>query len=315
MLDQFRELTSESAAEFEEYAGRRPMYICEAQFLTQYIWAELNELEYTTTDRAMYFVFQNEKKHAALMPFCAENEIRESFLELEEYFEKKLQMPLKILCADETFAQAIAADPELSARYEVAEDRRSFDYIYDAESLRTLAGKKLHKKKNNLNHFMRDYEGRYEYRDLTCANILEIEEYQLRWVEERNADDPDGYLDVEEQGIFKVFLDCANLDCKMGGIYIDGKLEAYSIGSLNERLSMADIQIEKANPEIRGLYTMINQQFLVHAFPEVTLVNREDDMGEEGLRQAKESYMPLRLEKKYTIRRREECPADGKESE
>ena len=304
MLGHFRELTPDSAAEFEAYAGRRPIYTCEGQFLTQYIWAELNELRYTTDDKAMYFVFRNEKRAAALMPFCAREDIPESLQRLEEYFRNEFGEPLTVLVADEVFAQTVAADPELSAQYEITEARNSFDYIYEAEKLRTLSGKKLHKKKNNLNYFMREYVGRYEYRTLDCSHGPEIEAYQLRWEADRDADDPDGNLTVEERGIFKIFENCSRLDCEMGGIYIDGQLEAYSIGSYNEALSMADIQIEKANPEIRGLYTMINQQFLVHAFPQAELVNREDDMGEEGLRQAKESYYPLRLEKKYTIRQR-----------
>ena len=60
------------------------------------------------------------------------------------------------------------------------------------------------------------------------------------------------------------------------------KLEAFSIGSYNEREKMAIIHIEKANPEMRGLYQLINQQFLIHEFPEAVLVNREDDMGNSG---------------------------------
>ena len=62
----------------------------------------------------------------------------------------------------------------------------------------------------------------------------------------------------------------------MAGVYIDGELKAFTVGSLNERENMAVIHIEKADPEINGLYQFINQQFLVHEFPDVALVNRED---------------------------------------
>ena len=76
------------------------------------------------------------------------------------------------------------------------------------------------------------------------------------------------------------------------------------MGSASPSLSrpdMAVIHIEKANPEIRGLYQFINQQFLIHEFPEAVLVNREDDMGLEGLRQAKMSYNPIGFARKYKI--------------
>lgn len=66
--------------------------------------------------------------------------------------------------------------------------------------------------------------------------------------------------------------------------------------------NMALIHIEKANPEIRGLYPYINQQFLVHEFPDVEFVNREEDMGIEGLRKAKLSYHPCKFVEKYTVR-------------
>lgn len=88
----------------------------------------------------------------------------------------------------------------------------------------------------------------------------------------------------------------------MGGIYIDGKLEAFSIGSYNPVEDMAVIHIEKANPDIPGLYQAMNQQFLLGEFPEVTWVNREDDLGLPGLRKAKMSYNPADFARKYRVK-------------
>ena len=92
----------------------------------------------------------------------------------------------------------------------------------------------------------------------------------------------------------------------MAGVYIDGKLEAFTIGSYNEFEKMAVIHIEKANPEINGLYQFINREFLVRAFPEeMMLVNREDDVGMEGLRRAKMSYNPIDFARKYSIEQKD----------
>jgi len=90
----------------------------------------------------------------------------------------------------------------------------------------------------------------------------------------------------------------------MFGVYIDGTLEAFTIGSYNPAENMAVIHIEKANPEIRGLYQFINQQFLVQEFPDVALVNREDDLGQEGLRHAKMSYNPCGFARKYLVQQK-----------
>ena len=76
-------------------------------------------------------------------------------------------------------------------------------------------------------------------------------------------------------------------------------------GSYNVREKMAIIHIEKANPEIRGLYQFINQQFLINEFPDAVLVNREDDLGLEGLRKAKMSYNPVGFARKYRVIQRQ----------
>ena len=104
-------------------------------------------------------------------------------------------------------------------------------------------------------------------------------------------------------GIKKLF---ANFDIikdrlKIAGIFIDGKLEAFTMGEYINP-NMALIHIEKANPMIRGLYPYINKQFLVNEFSDVEFVNREEDLGIEGLRKAKLSYHPVKFIEKYTVR-------------
>jgi len=110
-------------------------------------------------------------------------------------------------------------------------------------------------------------------------------------------------MDDEYVGIKKIFddFDVLNDRVKVFGIFVDGKLEAFSLGEyLNS--NMALIHVEKANPDIRGLYPFINQQFLVSEFSDVEFVNREEDMGIEGLRKAKLSYHPIRFVEKYSVK-------------
>ena len=111
-------------------------------------------------------------------------------------------------------------------------------------------------------------------------------------------------MDYELNGIDFVLTNCRYLNYKMGGIYIDGQLEAFSLGVYGHAERTAYIHVEKANPNIRGLYPFISQQFLLHEFPDALYVNREDDMGLEGLRKSKMSYNPILLEEKYEIRQK-----------
>ena len=124
-----------------------------------------------------------------------------------------------------------------------------------------------------------------------------------RW-REGKGDEVEEHLDYEVEGIHEILKQCLDLDIRMFGVYIDGTLEAFTIGSYNPAENMAVIHIEKANPEIRGLYQFINQQFLVQEFPDVALVNREDDLGQEGLRHAKMSYNPCGFARKYLVQQK-----------
>ena len=213
-----------------------------------------------------------------------------------------LHKPFYIALADEEAVQYLGLDPK---EYEVEEQVDLKDYLYDGEAMRTLAGKKLHKKKNHLNAFMREYEGRYEYRRLCCSDRHEVWEFMERWRQKKaDADALEDSLEYEVAGIHEILKNCSSLSVRMAAVYVDGQMEAFTIGSLNERENMAVIHIEKANPDIKGLYQFINQQFLVHEFPDVALVNREDDVGMEGLRKAKMSYNPIGFARKYMVRKR-----------
>ena len=214
--------------------------------------------------------------------------------------EEELGYPLVINLADE-FAVKYLNLPE--DKYLVEEQVDSKDYLYDGNAMRTLAGKKLHKKKNHLNAFLKEYEGRYEFRRLCCSDRDDVWRFLDRW-REGKGDEVEEHLDYEVEGTHEILKQCLDLDIRMSGVYIDGTLEAFTIGSYNPAENMAVIHIEKANPEIRGLYQFINQQFLVQEFPDVALVNREDDLGQEGLRHAKMSYNPCGFARKYLVQQK-----------
>ena len=177
-------------------------------------------------------------------------------------------------------------------------------YVYDGEIMRTLKGRKNSKKRNHINYFLKEYEGRFEYR------LLDENDFDacLKLVEEWTSNkEENGQVDEEMEeeliGIKKLFNSFPVIKdkLKIAGIFIDGKLEAFTMGEyLNP--NMALIHIEKANPSIRGLYPYINQQFLVNEFSDVEFVNREEDLGIEGLRKAKLSYHPVKFVEKYTVR-------------
>ena len=176
--------------------------------------------------------------------------------------------------------------------------RDHFDYVYATTELISLAGRKYHQKRNHLNSFQRDH--RHTYAPLTSEHLPACLDLAGKWCEIRRCAEDLNLMD-EWGAIQEALTHFADLGLAGGVVFVEDRLEAFTVG---ERLNAdtAVIHLEKANPEIRGLYAAINQAFLEHAWQEIPWVNREQDLGEPGLRQAKLSYHPHHLEEKFTLR-------------
>ncbi|BCJ97872.1 DUF2156 domain-containing protein [Anaerocolumna chitinilytica] len=298
---ELKKLTLADCMKLDRYSTLRPVYLSERQPVNQFIWEEFYNTHYYQNDTYMMCVIQTNDISGPMMPLCKTEDIPAVFQEIKAYWNQVLGKPLNMYLLDETFINALRTIPGFEEEFKIEDCRDNYDYLYDAEKLRTLSGKAYHKKKNHLNSFLKGYEGRYEFKILDCSNVEEIESFHDRWLDNRDYEDKHGSMRSEENGIHRLFKYCGLVDCQIGGVYIDGNLEAYSIGSYAPEIKCAFIHIEKANINIPGLYNFINQQFLIHCFPEAELVNREDDLGQEGLRKAKLSYQPIRLESKYHI--------------
>ncbi len=285
----------------QNYSDLRPVYISERQFVNQYIWEEFYDTYCYHNETFMMCTTGIKKDNCPMMPLCKLEDIPMVFKEIKNHWNNVLHKPLNMYLIDGIFLEVLKSIPGFNEEFKVVDDRDSYDYIYDAEKLRTLSGKAYHKKKNHLNSFLKNYEGRFEYRTLHCKDIAEIQAFHDCWLDNRDFEDKHNSIRSEENGIHRIFQNCGFVDCQLGGVYIDNKLEAYSIGSYAPDIRCAFIHIEKANINIPGLYNYINQQFLIHSFPDAEIVNREDDLGQEGLRKAKLSYQPIRLEAKYHI--------------
>lgn len=298
---EFKKFTILDGMRIQNYSELRPVYLSERQFVNQYIWEEFYDTYYYRNDTYMVCVMGQEKGFFPMMPLCRQEDIIKVFTEMKDYWNNVLNQPLNMYLIDQAFLETLKTIPGFCEEFRIVDDRNCYDYIYDAEKLRTLSGKAYHKKKNHLNSFLRNYAGHFEYRELSCQDVTEIQEFHKHWLDNREYEDKNNSIRSEESGIHRIFQNCGMIDCRLGGVFIDNRLEAYSLGTYAPDIRCAFIHIEKANISIPGLYNYINQQFLIHAFPDAEIVNREDDMGQEGLRKAKLSYQPIRLETKFHI--------------
>lgn len=173
---------------------------------------------------------------------------------------------------------------------------RSFDYVYDINDLALLPGKKYHAKRNHVSGFYRDYpDCRVE--PITRENIPAVEKIVHRWYEERGESD----YAMEAKAIERALESYEELMLVGLILFVGDEAVAFSIAS---RMSpdTFDVHFEKALSGVNGAYAVINRElsrYIKDRFTDVRYLDREEDMGIEGLRKAKRSYHPVFMVKKY----------------
>jgi len=183
----------------------------------------------------------------------------------------------------------------------IVEDRANFDYIYKASDLAELPGRKYAGKRNLINKCTRQY--RVEYTPITRQIIDQCLALQQNWCNMRRCDIHPP-LAAEFEAIRNTLSIYADLDLIGGAVRIEGNVEAFALAQpLNPHTAV--IHFEKANPAITGLYQLVNQLLVKQSLSRFRFINREQDLGGEGLRRAKLSYFPNTFIKKYTIRTRQ----------
>ena len=178
--------------------------------------------------------------------------------------------------------------------YNFYESRDDFEYIYKAESLASLVGKKYHSKRNHISSFSKKYN--WKAVKITADNIEDVMLCAKKWYESRK-DLSDFYLSCEKQGIRLILENMEALSVKGIAIYVEKAVVAFAIGSKISDKTF-NIHIEKALDDFPGAYTVVNREF-AKCLTDYEYINREDDMGLVGLRKSKLSYKPEVLLKKY----------------
>lgn len=182
-------------------------------------------------------------------------------------------------------------------------DRNGSDYVYETSDLINLPGRKFHGKRNHLAQFERDYNWSYE--DITQENIEDCKAVAREWCEANGGCDKENGNQNEGCAIRKAFENFDALQLAGGLIRIDGKPVAFTVGEeINPQTYL--LHFEKAIDGYNGLYTAINHEFAARHLAGYKYVNREEDLGIEGLRKAKLSYRPAFLIQKYLVTLKEE---------
>jgi hypothetical protein len=181
--------------------------------------------------------------------------------------------------------------------FSITEDRDQFDYIYLSDDLVNLPGAKFHDKKNLVAQFEKKYN--CEYRVMNAESAKETIDFAEFWCEKRECDEDEG-LSAEKIAVLRMLNNFSELEIDGGILVENGNIIAFALGEQHTADTYV-IHVEKGIPGYTGIYQAINQRFAI-ANAKSEYVNREQDIGVPGLRRAKESYNPVKMGRKYTLR-------------
>lgn len=285
---------------YRAYIEDKPHDTSELSFANLFLWREGWHICFAHTERALLIRGTERGKCTFYFPPILRRrgdpyaevlaEIRERLAETGD--------PFLVRCVPQWMRDEI--EKECPGKYTFTYDRDNCDYIYAREDLAELAGKKYHGKRNHISRFLKEYS--YEYETLGDEHVDECMESYDAWLEKHDTPpEQKEVLFYERKSVLDALHFRKELGLCGGVIRVGGRVEAFTVGeSLSPETAL--IHIEKANTQIPGLFTMINREFVRNAWMDKIYINREEDMGLPGLRRAKESYYPVRLMDKYTMR-------------
>lgn len=193
--------------------------------------------------------------------------------------------------------EPVAALFEHNQQVKVELDRDNSDYLFKAEDLISLTGKKYDGKRNLIKKFQSMHE--YEYVTFDASSINECLEFEENWCVIKECDGEEG-LRNEREALKEMVAHFSVFKLIAGGIRVGGKIAALAIGQQLNPTTLV-LHVLKADPHMAGLYQLITHEFLLREGNGFAYVNMEQDLGVEGLRKAKLSYHPVGMVKKYTL--------------
>jgi uncharacterized protein len=290
MILNFKPISLEQQSEYSKYFAKCPQKTSDYSFVNLWGWAKEYGLEWAWTDNLVW-IRQTIPEILYWAPIGSWDEIdwKRCFDEFNERQTQFIRIPEKLLqILKESYGNRIA----------IEEERGNWDYIYSISELIELKGKRFHKKKNLLNQFRKNYN--FEFIPFGTETIHMALAMQEDWCTWRDCESSD-VLTAENNAISRVLNSWEKLSGLIGGaIIVNETMAAYTVA---ESLSadMLLIHFEKGNTDFKGIYQAINQIFLENSDKKYEIVNREQDLGDEGLRKAKLSYHPTDFLKKYRV--------------
>ena len=288
----FKQITLDDKENVKKYLALSGADTLEYSFTTLIIWQVHSKTMICEKGGLMYIMILGKNFRSFLMPFGRELKKED----VDPIFEYCRQNSCPVAFHSLTEEQKNILSLYYPGKFTFTENRDYGDYIYEAEKLRTLSGKKLNSKRNHINRFLAENPD-WSYEPITKDNIDQAYKMNLEWKEQMKCYE-NSSLESEGCAVISAFKNFFDLGLDGGMLKAGGRVVAFSMGeALNESTYL--VHIEKAFPDVNGAYPMINREFVIHNCDGFEFINREDDSGDEGLRKAKLSYKPYKIALKF----------------
>lgn len=289
----FSPITLHDKAKYELLLAQSPERGCEQSFVNLFCWGR-QKIAYYQGCACIFS--QYDRKSVYLFPIGG-GDIRAA---LDMLIDDAARRDIPCRIVGMTREDCLTLEQLYPGRFRVHTDRDDFDYLYTVDHLADLSGRKNQKKRNHLNKFLQENPSA-GLEPITEENLSEVRDMVEKWYALRLEENAAQDFHMEKAAIGKALSNMQALGLEGLILRVDGAVTAMTLGS---RLSETtfDVHFEKAFERYDGAYAAINRGFaryLREKYPALMYLNREDDMGLEGLRQAKLSYHPDRMGEKY----------------
>jgi uncharacterized protein len=310
----FKKISVEDRETIQSFTLNGERMNCDFSIANMIGWRFLYNSEYAIVDNYLVFRFYADHHLAYMSPIArpvlqSDGTIRvESCDECSERVIMRLRddaiaqgHPFLMLGVCNHMRQRI--DEKFPDKFEIKADRDHFDYVYLRERLISLSGKHLQSKRNHINKFKSLYPD-YEYRPLTQELVPECIRLEETWRRQSESEEDDAdrskKLSEELRSMTRIFKRWDELKMTGGTIFVDNKMIAFTFGNPINNHTF-DVCVEKADTNYEGSFAIINNEFAKHIPEQYVYINREEDLGDEGLRCAKLSYKPEILLEKFSM--------------
>jgi hypothetical protein len=290
---EFKPIRLEDKPLYESYLLDGKERGCEYSFSNLYLWGQQN-----ATILHGHMVLFSHFQNITVYPYPVGSGDKRKVLDaiMEDAKERNIPLVITGMCRESQKNLE-----ELYPNQFVFQGSQDYDdYVYAIDDLADLKGRKYHRKKNHYNRFIKNYPS-YKTSPLTREYLPKVKQMLDDWYESKRMQNPKADFTMERQALYRAFEDYEKLEMEGMVLLYEDEVLAFTMAS---RVSpdTFDVHFEKAKEDVDGAYTAINCEFAKYIrdkYPEIKYLNREEDMGIEGLRTAKERYYPHHMVEKY----------------